>query len=59
MALFNTIFIVPQIFHYNPVHPVTCKQNPTIRESVSSGKSDPDVKTRSMEKAGTGLRNKA
>lgn len=49
MALFNSTFMVSQIIHYNPVHPVTCKQNPMTRESVSSRKSGPDVKTRVME----------
>lgn len=58
MALFNSTSMVPQIFHYNLVHPVTCEQNPTIRENVSSRKSGPNVKTKAMEQVGTGLRNK-
>lgn len=49
MALSNSTFMVSQIFHYNPVHPVTCTQNPMTRESVSSRKSGPEVKTRAME----------
>lgn len=58
----NTIiqqhFLVPEMFQYNPIHLVTCKKNSATRESMSSRKSDPVVKTRVMEQVGTGLRSK-